>query len=171
MDDIGVVVKNIYRFDGYGIDGAHIWSETVENTVPTLGLNDQQTKYFKGSAYTAAWYVGLINSTSFSVLAAGDSAAQINGSNGWIELTSYSQSTRQTLVLGTAASGSISNSGSIANFTASGSISVKGAFIVSSPSKAGTSGVLYGEAVLSSPKTFTTGQSVSVTITLTLTSA
>jgi len=34
-------------------------NEHVHNLVMTAGKTDMITQYFKGSAYTAAWYLGL----------------------------------------------------------------------------------------------------------------
>lgn len=51
-------------------DGVVIWTEEFENLVVNEGLNDSLDKHFKGSSYSAAWYVGLTGATpSF---AAGD---------------------------------------------------------------------------------------------------
>src|SRR4051812_14332533 len=63
------------------------WVEEVPNLVTTEGLNDLLTKYLKGSSYTAAWFVALVNNAGFSAFANGDTAAQIGGSNGWAEAT------------------------------------------------------------------------------------
>jgi len=74
---LGVRPKNTYLFECRDLDGNLKWTEQVENLTVTQGLNDNLTKYFKGSSYTATWFVGLIDNASFSALAAGDTAAQI----------------------------------------------------------------------------------------------
>ena len=69
------------------------WSDEIENLVVTQGKNDALDKYLSGSAYTAVWYLGLIGSTGYSAIAAGDTAASHAG---WTEDTSYSQVSRPT---------------------------------------------------------------------------
>lgn len=167
----GLRIKNTYRFEARDAQGRLKWVEEVENLTVTQGLNDLLSKYFKGSSYTAAWFVGLINNASFSALAAGDTAAQIGGSNGWIEATAYSESVRQTLTLGSASAGSIDNSASKAVFSINGTITINGAFVVSSSTKTGTSGVLYGEASFGSARSLLSGDTLTITVTLTAATA
>ncbi len=164
---LGMKMKNIYtvRCHRSKDDMTVLWEETVENLNVTQGLNDILTKYFTGSGYTATWYVGLINNASFTALAATDTAAQIGGTNGWIEDTAYTASVRQTLTLGSASAGSISNTSSPASFTMNASGTLNGAFVVSADT--GTGGVLYGEASFSSTQPYSSGNVITVTITLT----
>jgi hypothetical protein len=135
--------------------------------VTTEGKNDNLTQYFKGSSYTAAFFVGLVNNASFTAFAAGDTAAQINGTNQWIEWTAYSESVRQTLTLGTASGASIDNSASKATFTINGSGTLNGAFIATSSTKAGTSGKLWGEGSFSATQAVVSGNVITVTATMT----
>jgi len=168
---IALKIKNTYRFECRDAAGNLKWVEEVDNLTVTQGLNDILTKYFTGSAYTAAWYIGLINNASFTAIAAGDTAAQINGSNGWTELTTYTSTPRLTLTLGAASGGSISNSASVAVFTFNATGVVNGAFVVSTSTKAGTTGILYGEASFSSTRSVLSGDTLSVTVTLTAVTA
>jgi len=58
------------------------WTDQFENTVLTAGKNDLLDKYFAGSAYTAAWFMGIISSASFSAISATDTSASHAG---WLE--------------------------------------------------------------------------------------
>lgn len=144
------------------------WVEYVKNLVTTEGKNDELSKYLKGSSYTAAFYVGLINNASFSALAVGDTAAQIGGSNGWLEATAYSESVRQTLTLGSVSAASVDNTASKAVFSINGTITINGAFVATVSTKSGTTGVLFGEASFASTRSLLSGDTLTVTVTLTL---
>lgn len=54
----------VEAFDKYGVLK---WVDEFENLVVTAGLNDSLTQHFKGSNYTAAWYVGLTDGTPTAV--------------------------------------------------------------------------------------------------------
>ena len=140
------------------------WTEEVPNIVTTGGKNDLLTQYFKGSSYTAAWYVGLIANGSFSAYAAGDTMASHTG---WAESTVYSNSTRVAWSGGTASAGSIDNSGAQAAFNINGSDTVRGAFLTTGSAKSGTTGILYGEADFSQARAVLSGDTLNVTVTLT----
>lgn len=139
----------------------------MANVVTTEGKNDTLSQYFKGSSYTATWFVGLVNNSGFTAFAITDTAAQINGTNQWTEWTTYSESVRQTLTLGTPSGGSVDNSASKATFTMSGSGTLNGAFIVSSSTKAGTSGKLYGEGSFASTQAVVATNVITCTVTIT----
>jgi hypothetical protein len=172
LEQLSLAMRSVYRFEARDRFGRLKWVEEVTNLVTTQGLNNLLTNQFKGSAYTAAWFVGLIDNASFSALAAGDTAAQIGGSNGWLESSAYSESVRQTLTLGSAAAGSIDNTAAKAVFTCNtnGTV-IKGGFVVSTSTKGGTTGVLYGEAAFSSTKAIDSSDTLTVTVTLTAVTA
>lgn len=164
---LGLTFINVYRFEAHDAAGNLKWVEEVPNLVTTEGKNDLLTKYLKGSSYTAAWFVGLVNNASFSAFAVGDTAGQIGGSNGWIEATAYSESVRQTLTLGSASAGSIDNSASKAVFSINGTVTIHGGFVASVSTKSGTTGVLYGEAAFAADRSLVNGDTLTVTCTLT----
>jgi hypothetical protein len=100
-------------------DGNLKWEDTIENLVVTVGKNDALDKYFAGSAYTAAWYMGLVDNASFTAYAAGDTLASHTG---WLEYLNYtisgSSTNRATAAWNAAASGSKATTAT--TFTVSG---------------------------------------------------
>lgn len=155
--------RNIYRIECRDAFGNLKWIEEVPNQVMTAGINDLLTNYFKGAAYTAAFYIGLVDNASFSAYAAADTMASHAG---WLESTVYSNGTRPALTLGTAAAGSISNSASVAAFTVNASGTVRGAFVGTNNTKGGTTGTLYGAADFSAARAVVSGDTLNVTVTL-----
>lgn len=144
------------------------WRVEIENLVTTEGKNDILTQYLKGSSYTAAFYVGLVDNAGFTAYAAGDTAAQIGGTNGWAESAAYSNSTRVAWSGGTASGGSIDNSASTANFNINATKTIRGAFLVTNSTKSGTSGKIYGEADFASSRSVLSGDTLQVTVTCTM---
>lgn len=144
------------------------WEDGGPNLVTTEGKNDGLTQYLKGASYTAAFYVALVDNANFSAYAAGDTAAQINGTNGWDEGVPYSNANRVTWTGGTASSGSISNSGSPAAFNINAPLTVRGGFLITNNTKSGTTGVLYGENDFGSARAVISGDTLNVTVTCTL---
>lgn len=154
-----VAMENVYTIECYAPDGSLKWTDEIVNLVTTAGLTDLVSKYFKGSAYTAAWYVGLTDGTPTT--AAGDTLATHAG---WVEVADYT-GTRQTLTLGTPAAGAVDNSASKATFAITGTATIGGAFVATATS--GTSGVLYGVgAFTGGDKAVGSGDSLNVTVSL-----
>jgi hypothetical protein len=160
---IGEQIRDsIYTFECRRADGTLRWAEERHNLVTTVGATDSLDKQFKGSSYTAGWFVGLTNTTP--TFATGDTASSHGG---WTEFTSYSGGARSTLTLGTASAGSVSNSASPCVFTFTGSGTVGGAFVISNSTLSGTTGVLYGGATLSANRPVFSDDTLTITVTLT----
>lgn len=137
-----------YHVECLDAKGRQKWVEDFHNTVTTEGKNFCLNTIFRGSAYTASFFFGLISSVSYTTgVAAGDTAAQINGTNAWKEAgptnaPNYSQGTRPAATFGNAASaGSIANS-AVSAFSITATGTVKGAFLATNSTKDGTSGSL-----------------------------
>lgn len=158
----GWVRSTLFEFEVVR-NGELIWSVQFPNLVVDAGINDALDKQFKASSYTAAWYVGLISTNPPTI-----AAADIMSSHpGWTELTGYDESSRQTLVLGSISGKSVNNNASRAEYTiTSNSTTIGGAFITTSSTKGGTTGILYGAGTLSPVKTLDAGDVLKVGITL-----
>lgn len=154
-----------YDIECVGADGQVKWRESIDNLVVTAGKNDLLTNYFKGSSYTAAFFVGLVDNASFSAIAAGDTAASHAG---WLDAVPYSNATRPALTLGTASAGSIDNSASKASFTINATATLNGAFCITNSTKSGTTGVLYSASSFGSTRSVINGDTVNVQVTLTV---
>lgn len=157
----GIAFGSLYRVECFGADGSLKWVEEVHNTVVNAGLNDVLSKYFKGSAYTGAFYVGLKDN---GTIAAADTMASHAG---WTEDTNYSNANRPTLTLGAVASQSVDNSASKAVFNVNGTTTIYGAFVTTDSTKGGTAGTLYGAADFGASRAVLSGDTLNVTITLT----
>jgi len=129
------------------------------------GLKDMNDKYFTGSGYSAAWYIGLYGSGSTNNPAATDTASSHPG---WTEVTDYSESTRPAATFAAASSADpsvITNSASPAQFSIDDTTVVGGAFLISDNTKGGTSGILFSAADFQSPgdRSVVSGDIINVT--------
>lgn len=145
-----------YEAECFDADGNLKWRDGFNNLVTTVGKNDTIDKYFKGSAYTAAWYLGL-KGTGTAVV--GDTASSHAG---WAEVNPYSGN-RPAITFGTTAAGS--NTATTNSFTITGSATVAGAFIQSV--NTGTTGILYSAGDFSASRTVANGDTLNVTVTVT----
>jgi hypothetical protein len=153
------------RVDLATIFGDHLlWADGFWNLVVNEGLDDVLNRYFKGSGYTAAHYVGLTGSTPS--VAAGDTMADHGG---WTEVTAYDEAARVTPTWGSVSSQNLDNSGSPADFTIStNNTTMGGAFLATNSTKGGSTGTLYGGGAFSAgDKTLDDDDTLSVTVTLT----
>lgn len=163
----------VFTVQCVGSDGNVKWETEFPNLVVNQGLQDMNTKYFKGSGYTAAWYMGLITGPGASnSYAASDTLASHGG---WTEFTNYSGGVRPQISFGTATTADpsvLTNSLSPTSFSISSSGGVvAGAFVCSATS--GTSGVLFSAANFQSPgdRTVVSGDTLNVTYTFSLNAA
>ena len=162
--DEGVKFYNTYRFEARDPDGNIKWVEEVNNIIVNTGLDNILDEYYKGSAYTAAFYVGLTDGTP--TVAAGDTMASHAG---WVEVTAYDEAVRQDLTLGSVSSQSVDNTASKAVFTISAdSTTVGGGFIATNSTKGGSTGTLVGAAAFTAAdKSLDDNDTLTVTVTLT----
>lgn len=154
----------VFHFQCFDKDGNLKWEEVTHNTVVNEGLQDMNNKYFKGSSYTAAFYLGLIvGPGSATVYDATDTLASHAG---WTEYTDYSGA-RKAVVFGSPTNANpsvISNIARAASFSISGSGgTIAGGFVCTVSS--GTSGILFSEADFQSPgdRVVVSGDTLNVT--------
>lgn len=145
-----------YDFECYDAAGNLKWRDGFDNLVTTQGKNDLLDKYFKGSAYTAAWYLGLKGAGTAVV---GDTAASHAG---WSEVNPYSGN-RPAITFGTTSAGS--NTASANSYTITGSATVAGAFVQSV--NTGTTGILYSAGDFAASRTVANGDTLNATLTVT----
>jgi len=145
-----------YEIECIGADGKLKWREVIANVVATVGKNLMLDTAFAGAAYTVTGpYMGLISSTSYTAVAAGDTMASHSG---WLEAGGTNAPTytgnRKTAVWSAATAGGKALSAAL-SFAITSTGTVKGAFlnfgIGAVATKDDTNGVLW------SAGTFSTG--------------
>lgn len=145
------------RMECYAADGSLRWADEFRNLVTTAGKNDILDQYFKGSEYTAAWYLGLKGTGS------ADAADTLASHSGWTEVTDYSGD-RPAITWGTASSGTLS--GSEISITMTDDATVAGGFFCTVDS--GTSGVLYSAGNFANSRGLYSGDTLKVTPQVTM---
>jgi hypothetical protein len=160
----------IYKIECHDAQGNLKWAAESKNLVVNEGLQDMNAKYFTGSAYTAAWYLGLYGAGASNTPAAGDT---MSSHAGWTEVVPYSNATRPACTFGTPTTANPSvatNSASPASFTINATATVGGAFLTSNSTKSGTTGTLYSAADFGSPgdRSVSSGDVLTLTYTLSL---
>jgi hypothetical protein len=149
-------------------DGNEKWVDIAPNLVVNTGLQDMNTKFFTGSAYTAAWYIGLVNGTSASTTFSGGDTLATHA--GWTENSSYAGNRKAaSFSAATLADPSnINNSASAASFTMSANATIAGAFLANVAT--GTTGLLFSAADFQAPgdRTVVSGDVLNITYSFNL---
>ena len=168
--DEQVNITGSYEVKCLDADGNLKWEDTIKNLVVTVGKNDLLDKYFAGSAYTAAWYMGLVDNASFSAYAAGDTLASHTG---WLEYLDYtisgSSTNRATPSWGSASAGSKATTATTFTISGAGG-TVLGAIMCTTQarntSSNGGAGILYSAGSFTGgSRAVTAGDSLLVTYT------
>lgn len=126
------------------------WSNT-----PGASVTDNTVTWREMSV----WFCGLKNTGS---MVAADTMASHGG---WTENTTYSNSTRPIITLGTVSAGSVDNSASPAVFNINGTTTIFGAFACNLAVKGGTAGLLYGGGDFGASRSVISGDTLNVTLT------
>lgn len=157
-------LHGVFHVEVFNADGSFDREFDWENADTNAGLNSMLDVYFNSGTQITTWYLGLIDNTGFTSVAASDT---MSSHTGWSESTAYSESVRQTWTSGAASGQAVTNAATV-NFTANATVTVKGIFITSSNTKGGTTGTLFATAT-GSAQSFTSGQVMKMTYTKTLT--
>lgn len=171
--DTCVKAGGVFTIQCHDKDGLLKWETSKHNLVVNVGLKDMNDKYFTGSAYTAAWYIGLYGSGATNTPAAGDT---MSSHAGWTEVVAYSQATRPAATFAAASTADpsvITTSASPAVFSINATTTVGGAFLTSNNTKSGTTGTLFSAADFAAPgdRSVVSGDTLTVTYSFSLDAA
>lgn len=130
-------------------EGNELWREEFDNLVTTVGKNYLLDNALAGSSYTAAFFLGLISSVSYSAVAAGDTMASHAG---WLEAGATNAPTysgaRKTTAWSSASAGAKALSAGLV-FSITGTGTVKGCFMTTVSTVDGTTGTLVSAGLFS----------------------
>jgi len=167
--DMNLGLANYWEVVCHDSSGVEKWREKAKNLVTTAGANHILDGTFKSGTQITAWYVGLTDDVATPAI-----ADTMSSHSGWTELvhtTAYDETVRQTLTLGSISgttTSTCSNTASKATFTMGATNDVAGAFIVSNNASASaTAGTLYGVVNFGSARGVISGDTLTVTVTLT----
>lgn len=153
----------LFQFQLFSPAGNLITSIKFKNGITNVGVAHAYDCVFHEGSQITAWYIGLVDNSGYSALAAADTMASHAG---WNEFTTYSNETRVAWDEGATSNRTIA-SATAAEFSISGGGTVKGAFLVSNSTKNGTTGVLWSHGVFSNPPVVANGETLKVTYSLT----
>lgn len=145
-------------------DGRCIGKYECHNGITNVGKNKILNDMFNDGTQTAnsSWYIGLIDASGYTALAATDT---MSSHSGWNEFTTYSEANRVAWGSGTASAQSTTNS-TPATFNITGTATVKGVFIPTNNTKSGTTGTLWSTALFSADVPVSNGDQLKVTYTV-----
>ena len=158
-------VHGYYHVQCHDAEGNLVWEDDVVNLVPTVGKNFTLDTVLAGSAYTAAWFMGLVDGASAPTFNAADTSASHAG---WTESTVYSNATRVAPAFSAAAAG-VKSTSAAAVFNIHATATIAGTFLISVNTKGGTTGTIYSEGSFTGGnQPVVNGNTLSVTYSSTL---
>ena len=144
-------------------DDVLIGIHEFKNGVTDVGINNLLDIEFFTTAKISTWYLGVIDNSGFTALAAADTMASHAG---WTEFQTYNEANRVTWVTGAASSKSITNA-TPASFNITGTATLNGIFAVSENTKGGTTGILWATGSFVTPIPVVNGDILKITYTVT----
>lgn len=152
----GLVIAELWR------DGRMVWRDEGPNLLVDEGIEFIMDVALSGGTQDTTYFVGLKDTGS---VAAGDTAAQIGGTNAWGEITAIYSGNRPAWTEAGVSSKVITNSASPASFSITGTDDVHGAFLATDDS--GTTGSLIGAKDFSAAVSVANGDTLNVTYQIT----
>lgn len=150
----------------YDKNGIQKFESQYRNLVVNQGKNNILNVMFADGTQTAStsWFMGLIIDTSFTGIAAGDTASSHGG---WVEATGYSEATRPVWGQAGPSTGvtTITNASPV-TFNINATATLKGGFIISNSTKGGTSGILWAAALFTAAVPVNSGDQMKCTYNL-----
>jgi hypothetical protein len=137
---------------------------TIPNGQTVEGLNKFLDVMFHGTTAIGTWYLGLIDSASYSALSENDT---MGSHAGWIEAVAYDEATRPAWTEGAASSKSMTNASAVV-FTINATKTIKGIFVTSGSAKSGTTGTLFATSLFTAERAVLDDDTLSITYTVTL---
>jgi hypothetical protein len=137
----------------------------MPNGVTNVGKDHVLNTQFNAGTPVNPWFIGIIDNSGFTALAAADTMASHAG---WNEFTTYSEATRVDWAEDAASGQAISNS-TPATFNITGSGTLNGVFLNSISTKSGTTGTLWATASFASTIPVVNTDQLKITYTVTAT--
>jgi len=148
-------------------DGKVIDEFEDDNLIVNEGLNSMIGVGLHADSQITSWYMGVFEGNYTPV--AGDAAATIAANA--TESSAYTSSTRPAFTPAAVSGQSITNSANRASFTFNATKNIYGAFLISSATIGGTTGVLFSAARFSAVKPVNNTDQLLLTYTFSLASA
>lgn len=170
--DAGLYFPEQHAFVGGNLGIARNFGgmEWCDNLVPNQGLDYLLASGLAGGAVQSSWYIAPFATNTAP--SSGSTAANFNTNQ--TEFINYSETTRQYWNQAGSSGGVISNAASLATITigSGGQTAVYGAAMLSAQAKGATTGVMFADALATTPKTgLELGETLSFSYAITATSS
>ena len=138
----------VYTVERLGPDGEVLSVQRIHNIMPTVALNYMLAAAAQGGAQYATWYLGLFGNNYQPI--ATDTMVTFMAECG--EIKSYDGTARQTITLPAVANATLTTLADPNVFEFAAGVTVRGAFISSTPAWDGTTGIILSVGLFPSPE-------------------